>query len=271
MGRYNFKFGNIWLSEFGGVCTEEPPIEIAQRDITLIDIPGKDGSDCIDNGRYNNVEFTRTIALVGKRISSAKEKTIQLINSFAYLQGYQPFEDTDHEGMVTEAVLLNLEEVIKNLRTMYTATLKFSRKPYWTLKSSLEEMPLDNTEVSGNGVEIYNPYPTTACPIIRFHLKTDPHSTLATVKIKMSISSNYGGVYSTKDYSNFGINFLYTHNILDFDIENQRVVVHSPSGELYKYADALVPKPIGPGATKIQAEINKDIDYISIIPKWRCL
>ena len=179
MGRYNFKFGDVWLSEFGGVCTEEPPIEIAQRDITLIDIPGKDGSACIDNGRYNNVEFTRTIALVGKRISSAKEKTIQLINSFAYLQGYQPFEDTDHEGMVTEAVLLNLEEVIKNLRTMYTATLKFSRKPYWTLKSSLEEMPLDNTEVSGNGVEIYNPYPTTACPIIRFHLKTDPHSTLA--------------------------------------------------------------------------------------------
>ena len=86
MGRYNFKFGDVWLSEFGGMCTEEPPIEIAQRDITLIDIPGKDGSDCIDNGRYNNVEFTRTIALVGKRISSAKEKTIQLINSFAYLR-----------------------------------------------------------------------------------------------------------------------------------------------------------------------------------------
>lgn len=271
MGRYNFKFGDMWISEIGGVCTEEPPIEIAQRDITLIDIPGMDGSDCIDNGRYNNVEFTRTIALVGKRISSAKEKTTQLINNFAYFQGYQSFEDTDHEGMVTEAVLLNLEEVIKNLRTMYTATLKFSRKPYWHLKSALEEMPLDNTEVSEVGVEINNPYPTSACPIIRFHLKTDPNSTLATAKINMSISSTYDGIYSTKTYSNIGANFLYTHNILDFDIENKKVFVHAKNGELYKYIDTSIPKPIGPGATKIQAEINKEIDYVAIIPRWRCL
>ena len=47
MSKYNFKFGDVWLSEFGGVCTEVPPIEIASKDVTLIDIPNKDGSDCI--------------------------------------------------------------------------------------------------------------------------------------------------------------------------------------------------------------------------------
>ena len=129
MSKYNFKFGDVWLSEFGGVCTEVPPIEIANKDVTLIDIPNKDGSDCIDNGRYCNVEFTRTVALVGNRISTVQEKAKNLIKHFAYLQGYQKFEDTDHEGMVTQAVLLNLDEVTKNLRTMFTAVLKFSRKP----------------------------------------------------------------------------------------------------------------------------------------------
>ena len=72
------------------------------------------------------------------------QKTKNLIKHFAYLQGYQKFEDTDHEGMVTQAVLINLDEVTKNLRTMFTAVLKFSRKPYWKLKSSLNEEKLDS-------------------------------------------------------------------------------------------------------------------------------
>ena len=52
MSKYNFKFGDVWLSEFGGVCTEVPPIEIANKDVTLIDIPNKDEAflrNCILN------------------------------------------------------------------------------------------------------------------------------------------------------------------------------------------------------------------------------
>ena len=50
MAKYNFKFGKYWLSEFGAVSAEEPTIEIAQRDVTFITVPGKDGKDCVDNG-----------------------------------------------------------------------------------------------------------------------------------------------------------------------------------------------------------------------------
>lgn len=64
---YDFKFGKYWLSELGATSAEEPPVEIAQRDITLISVPGKDGKDCIDNKRYDNVEFKRKIAFVGGR------------------------------------------------------------------------------------------------------------------------------------------------------------------------------------------------------------
>ena len=190
MSKYNFKFGDVWLSEFGGVCTEVPPIEIANKDVTLIDIPNKDGSDCIDNGRYCNVEFTRTVALVGNRISTVQEKAKNLIKHFAYLQGYQDFEDTDHEGMVTQAVLINLDEVTKNLRTMFTAVLKFSRKPYWKLKSSLSEEKLDSTRLADKGVVLNNPFPSSACPTIRYYFTTDPHSTMATTKVNFSFTSN---------------------------------------------------------------------------------
>ena len=41
MSRYNFKFGDNWISELGVISTETPPIEIAERDCSMIDIPGK--------------------------------------------------------------------------------------------------------------------------------------------------------------------------------------------------------------------------------------
>lgn len=267
MSKYNFKFGDVWLSEFGGVCTEVPPIEIASKDVTLIDIPNKDGSDCIDNGRYCNVEFTRTVALVGNRISTVQEKAKNLIKHFAYLQGYQKFEDTDHEGMVTQAVLLNLDEVTKNLRTMFTAVLKFSRKPYWKLKSSLSEEKLNSTLLAGKGVVLNNPFPSSACPIIRYYFATDPHSTMATTKVNFSFSSNG----ETITYSKPGINFKPTHNILDIDIEEQRAVVHSPGGEIYKYVDVPIPKPISKGTTIFKAVLSKETEKVSIFPNWRCL
>ena len=108
MAKYNFKFGKYWLSEFGAVSAEEPTIEIAQRDVTFMTVPGKDGKDCVDNGSYDNVEFKRKIAFVGCRDIKVKEKETQLINSFTYMQGYQDFEDTDHNG--TEATYDSLLE-----------------------------------------------------------------------------------------------------------------------------------------------------------------
>ena len=201
MGRYNFRFGDTWLSEFGAVCTEEPTIEIAQRDVSFIDIPGKDGSDCVDNKRYKNVEFTRNIALVGRKVSTANDKAIQLVNNYAYLQGYQLFEDTDHNGLITEAALINFGDITKSLRTMHTAQLKFTRKPYWYLKESLEEFPLGE-EVYTGGVEFINPYPTTACPVLRFYLNTSPYSEISTANIKFSLASTYNGTYQTKEYGN---------------------------------------------------------------------
>ena len=151
---YDFKFGKYWLSELGATSAEEPPVEIAQRDITLISVPGKDGKDCIDNKRYDNVEFKRKIAFVGGRDIKVKEKETQLINSFAYMQGYQDFEDNSHPGLVAEAALRNFNDVQRTLRTLHTAELSFSRKPFWYLKTGLEEMPLDINALISDGVEI---------------------------------------------------------------------------------------------------------------------
>lgn len=267
MSRYDLKFGNTWLSEFGAVCTEEPPIEIAQRDFTLVDIPGKDGSDCIDNGRYLNVEMTRTIAMVGRKVSTAQEKAIQLVNNFAYLQGYQTFEDTHHNGLVTEAVLTNFEDVIRTLRTMRTATLKFSRKPYWYLKEAHEEQ-----EVSLNSTfTLVNPYPSTACPTFVFKVNTSEHSSDSTTHINITISSNFNGVYSTKTFAIRNAVCNYNYPFVVVDTENQRVFSRNANGEKYKFADCDIPEPIGPGETVITLPNSVEFNHAYIAPNWRCL
>lgn len=267
MSRYNFKFGNTWLSEFGAVCTKEPPIEIAKRDYTLIDIPGKDGSDCIDNGRYKNVEFSRTIAMVGRNVSTAQEKAIQLVNNFAYLQGYQTFEDTHHNGLLAEAVLVNFDDVIRNLRTMRTATLKFSRKPYWHLKDALVEQEV----TMGTSITLVNPYPSTACPSIIFKLNTSPHSSDSTTSITITIGTTLNGVYSTKSYQIKNAVGNYYYPFIEVDIENQCVFSRNAEGEKYKWADTNIPKPLGPGESVITIPTSSYFKHAYIVPKWRCL
>ena len=271
MPKYNFKFGKYWLSEFGAVSAEEPTVEIAQRDISFISIPGKDGDDCIDNKRYSNVEFKRKIAFVGNKDIKAQEKELNLINNYAYLQGYQDFEDNNHPGLVTEAALKNFNAVQRKLRTMHTAELTFTRKPFWYLKSALKEIPLDMERLTGDGVELFNPYPAEAKPVIRFHMQFSSSSETTTGRVSFSIESTYNGEYYALNYNKSGIKFPETHPIIEYDCENRRVTVTNESGDIYSFVDATIPTPLGEGKSVIKLNRTTRVNAVSIIPRWRCL
>ena len=271
MPKYNFKFGQYWLSEFGAVSSEEPTVEIAQRDISFISIPGKDGDDCIDNKRYSNVEFKRKIAFVGNKDIKAQEKELNLINNYAYLQGYQDFEDNNHPGLVTEAALKNFNAVQRKLRTLHTAELAFTRKPFWYLKTGLEEMPLDFSQLTGDGIELNNPYPAPAKPLIRFFMTFSGTSETTTCRIHYSFTSDVDGMPVTKTYSKSSIKITATHNIVEVDLENQRTTVRNESGEIYSFVDAPVPEPLVEGKSIMKVLTVSKINAVSIIPRWRCL
>ena len=255
---YDFKFGKYWLSELGATSAEEPPVEIAQRDITFISVPGKDGKDCIDNKRYDNVEFKRKIAFVGNGDFKAQEKEINLINHFAYLQGYQDFEDNSHPGLVTEAALRNFNDVQRTLRTLHTAELSFSRKPFWYLKSGLAEMTLDINALTSDGVEIINPFPAAAKP-------------LSTCRVSLSVTANYDGVYEERRISKSSVRITATHHFVVLDLEKQHATVQDENGDIYSYVDMDLPDPIGEGRAIIKIIYQSKTVGLSIIPRWRCL
>lgn len=254
MGRYNFKFGDSWISELGAISTETPGIEIAQRDYELIDIPGKDGADYIDNGRYSNVEFSRSISLIGRKNFPVEDKAANFINNYAYLQGYHPFEDTDHNDMVTEAVLTNFNEINRKLRTLNTATLKFSRKPYWYLKSGLNYREIDlSPEVPI--IDFDNPFPVISKPLIL--ITTSPGSPLA---FQYKITT----VEGESAYDCIGVSGNVT---LTIDCEKGTAVVGSSV-----YAPFDIPDGFGIGRSSFQISSGKNrIASVRIAPRWRCL
>lgn len=273
--RYDFRFGRYWLSELGARSAEPPGVEIAQRDVTFVTIPGKDGDDCIDNGSYSNVDFKRKIAVLTKPDADVSEKAQRLINNFAYLQGYQEFEDTDHIGFVTEAALKNFNTIQRKLRTLNTAELVFTRKPFWYLKSGLDELPLDMTKLLGSGVELFNPFPAEAKPVFRFDLTfpSTAQSTTYDCTVPFAVAANYGGTYSEKTCTITGITITATYHYLVIDCEKQQIKVLDADGTVYKYFDKPVPAPVGEGkvVVRITNPWNLQISAMSIIPRWRRL
>ena len=259
MSRYDFKFGDTWISELGAVSTDTPMIEIAQRDYDLVKIPGKNGDDYIDNGRYNNVPITRSISFVGHALFPVNEKVVNFINTYAYLQGYQSFEDTDHNDMVTEAVLLNFNEVNRKMRTLHSAKLKFSRKPFWFLKEGLEFQSVDLT-ANTPSLQFNNPFPIASEPLIK--IQTTAGEPIDNIKIRITTN----GTAKTYSYPNVSGNVA-----VYLDCEKKDVRIVNGPGSV-AHSTVALPKEFGTGKTKFELTAGKSrVASVSIAPRWRCL
>ena len=129
----SFTFNGVSLSSLGGRITEAPFHTVASRDVDQVKIYGQSGDEVIDNQSYNNVPFSVKIAfLTYKTAQTANDIARAVINWLAPLQGaYYAYTDSWNTGYFTKARLTNFDEVKRELRTLLTATLKFSRVPFW--------------------------------------------------------------------------------------------------------------------------------------------
>ena len=101
-------------------------------------------------------------------LEATNQQINDVIDAFAYLHGYQYFEDSDHFNLATDAVLTNFGDFKRELRRLGRATLQFSRKPFWYDVESLNRyinVPLID-EIPTK--EFQNPFKLIAKPIIEF-------------------------------------------------------------------------------------------------------
>ena len=130
---HDFTFNGISLRSLGGRIAEAPFHTVASRDVDQVKIYGQSGDEVIDNKSYNNVPFSVKIAfLTYKTAQTANDIARAVINWLAPLQGaYYAYTDSWNTGYFTKARLTNFDEVKRELRTLLTATLKFTRVPFW--------------------------------------------------------------------------------------------------------------------------------------------
>lgn len=143
---HDFTFNGISLRSLGGRITEAPFHTVASRDVEQVKIYGQSGDEVIDNQSYNNVPFTVKIAFITyKTAMTANDIARAVIDWLAPLQGaYYTYTDSWNHGYFTKARLTNFDEVKRELRTLLTATLKFSRVPFWYSNSGTNGVTFNN-------------------------------------------------------------------------------------------------------------------------------
>lgn len=144
---------HILVSGYGSFNTPE-------RDITLLDVKGRDGSLAIDNGRFNNVDLTYK-CLIYRDMKPDYDAFRAFI---ATQRGYKRLEDTFHVDEFRMAMIKDAIEA--NPKGDYEAIsfeLVFNCKPQRFLKSGE-----DIIEVVNSGI-IENPTLFDAKPLIRMY------------------------------------------------------------------------------------------------------
>ena len=156
-----FWFDGHCCEEFGIVCSGSSTFAAPERDVTVVDIPGRNGTLTIDNGRYKNITITYPAAV--PREFSARAAAIR-----AWLlgpTGYQRLEDEYQPDCYHLARFVGpLEFETGFLNRAASMSLAFDCMPQRWLKSGEYAQPI------ANGQTLYNPTGFEALPLIEVEL-----------------------------------------------------------------------------------------------------
>lgn len=249
---HNLYYNNHWLSHFGGRILDLPQYEIAQRDFNAVVIPGRDMELLEDNNRYNNVEFKRKIAFLpylNEVTANILAKSI--INWLTGSRGYQLYRDTYNPGYFTKAYITQTETIVRELPTLLTTTLNFSRSAFWYSDLGQISKPL-TLKVP---IELNNPEHLASKPIIRINKGSAQNSDLA-AKLKINDVEINLKCPLDCDYA-----------ILDG--ENMQYIAYDSNDNTTFVSDVLPPDlRIGENIIELTADKSSGV---SIIPNWRRL
>lgn len=148
MGITNYiEFGGVKSSDYGIYVSGEGTFNAPERDVELIEIPGRNGEFSLDKGRFKNITVTYPVFNYETNLTDFRTRLRDFCNALKSKIGYQRLEDTFHPDeyrMATFVDMIDINPVMYN--TASTFKLVFDCKPQRFLKSG--ELPV--TITSGN-------------------------------------------------------------------------------------------------------------------------
>lgn len=256
----DFSFGGHSLSSFGGRVLQAPVHTVAKRSITRIKIFGQSGDEIVDNGSYDNVDFSLQIGFfVHKTAYTAQQLARAVIDWLALLQdGYHEYRDSLNSGYFTRACLTNFEQVAREMRTLLTATLGFTRVPYWYLEDGTQAVKFHN---GSNQNVLTNPEAYESEPLYRFYTARNGNETF-------NITVNGEAFHILLPYRDRS--YYFDNAKKQFYIFHDDIV----NGEKVYIGNTLLPDLI-PGNNTINFNINDVFTqgsfYLEMTPNWRRL
>lgn len=255
---HDFSFNGVSLSSLGGRIIQTPMHTIATRDKSFVKIYGQSGDEVIDNGSYNNVNFSVKIGFftfVAQQTAEQLARTI--IDWLAPLQdGYYEYRDTYNDGYFTRAALTNFDEIQREMRTFLTATLKFSRVPFWY--SDVGAQPVSQS--ASGYVNLRNPEQYDAEPIVTLeYTGTSGNNLNCTLYMNQKYSLLAGGATKVQ--------------VLDGVTKQHYKLLDGEKTYLSKLLPPLLKPNIYYGCyakLSIYSEKGKDLN-LTITPNWRRL
>lgn len=118
-----FTYGDVKLSDYDAFAFYCNIFDKPVRDVSTLQIPGKDGDIVLDNGRFNNVDRVYVVQIHG--IANAN----RLLGTLSAMTGYNRLVDGYEPDFYFEAKIKSVN-VDRWVGEYVKATIVFDRKPY---------------------------------------------------------------------------------------------------------------------------------------------
>lgn len=250
-GFHDFTYGYQNLSDFGAVITQRPQYESAVRDAEFASIPYHSGDVYIDNGRYNNVNFTVPVRAVPAYCDMPFDRFACKFLDWLKPDGYKKYSDTYFPGYFRKAAVVHVGRITAVKKDVYETTVEFNAQPFMYRENGAETVEKRSSTTSVS-ITMYNPEEWESEPII-------------TLKGTGSFQINVNGTGISAVMSDVTTliidktkeNFLTTGNVPCNDIVSARSIPYLQAGENT--------------ITVTRAGTSDDTFSVEVIPNWRRL
>ena len=180
MGIINYiEFGGVKSSDYGIYVSGEGTFNAPERDVELIEIPGRNGDFSLDKGRFKNITVTYPVFNYETNLADFRTRLSDFRNALKSKIGYQRLEDTFHPDefrMATFIDVFGVQPVMCN--TASTIELTFNCKPQRFLKSG------ETAQTVGE----WGPIKTASGSIATFN--AEPNFDITSVVINLDYTQN---------------------------------------------------------------------------------
>lgn len=145
-------FGGVDSSDYGIYISGEGVYNAPERVVEFVEVPGRNGTIAMDQGRYENISVTYPAMYLGKNQEEFREKLSDFRNAILSQKGYQKLEDSYHPDEYRMGVYASGLEVTKLFRKMRGGEfeLTLNCKPQRWLTVGELPIPVDSGDVLQN-------------------------------------------------------------------------------------------------------------------------